>query len=94
MSKADIDYKNTHFEFSELTRIHGQPTTADLITMKRQVQANASNVHTTLGGGHNGHLGMTCTPQVYATVPKLAPYQRLNAPLPLQVQQGATQFQI
>ena len=69
LSKADIDYKNTHFEFPELTRICGQPTTADLITVKGQVPENASTVHTTLGGGHNGHLGMTCTPQVYATVP-------------------------
>ena len=92
MSKADIDYKNTHFEFPELTRIHGQPTTADLITLKRQVRANASTVHTTLGGGHNGHLGMTCNPAVYATVPNSAPYERPNAPPPLQVQPGATQF--
>ena len=94
MSKTDIDYKNTHFEFPKLTRIHGQPTTADLITIKRQVRANSSTVRTTLGGGHNGHLGMTCTPIVYATVPMSAPYQRPNGPPPLQVQPGATQFQI
>ena len=94
MSKADIDYKNTYFEFPELTRIHSKPTTDDLITVKRQVRANASTVHTALGGGHNGNLGMTCTPLVYATVPNLAPCQRPNAPPPLQVQPGATQFQI
>ena len=80
MSKSGIDYKNTHFEFPELTRIHGQPTTACLITLKREVRTNASTVHTVLGGGHTGHLGMTCTPQVYATVPNSAPYQRPNAP--------------
>ena len=94
MSKSKIDYKNTHFEFIELTRIHGQPTTADLITLKREVRANASTVHTVLGGGHNAHLGMTCTPQVYATVPNSAPYQQPNEPPDLQVQQRAIQFQI
>ena len=94
MSKAEPDYKNTHFEFPELTRIHGQPTTADLITLKRQVRANASTVHTTLGGGHNGHLGLTCSPQVYNNVPNAAPYIRPNAPGALQVPAGATQFQI
>ena len=94
MNRADPDFKNTHFEFPELTRIHGQPTTADLITLKRQVQANASTVHTTLGGGHNGHLGMTCRPSVYAMVPNSTPYHRPNAPQPLQVQAGATQYQI
>ena len=37
---------------------------------------------------------MTCTPLLYATVPNSAPYQRPNAPPPLQVQPGATKFQI
>ena len=53
MSKSKIDYKSTHFEFPELTWIHGQPTTAYLITIKKQVRDNAITVHTTLGGGHN-----------------------------------------
>ncbi len=94
MNKADPDFKNIHLEFPELTRIHGQPTTANLITIKRQVQANASTVHTTLGGVHNGNLGMKCRPDVYAMVPNSATYNRPNAPQPLQVQTGATQFQI
>ena len=75
MSKSKIDCKKTHFECPELTQIHGQPTPTDLITLKREVRANASTVHTTLGGGYNRHLGMTCTPQVYATVPNSVSYQ-------------------
>ena len=56
MTKTDPDYKNMYFEFPELTRIQGQPTTADLITIQRQIRANASTVHSILGGGHNGLL--------------------------------------
>ena len=93
-SKSDIDYKNTHFEFPELTRIHGVPTTADLITLQREIRANASTVHTTLGGGHHGHLGLACTPAVYSNVPNSQPYIRPVAPPALAVQPNATQFQI
>ena len=79
-SKSDIDYKNTHFEFPEFTRIHGVPTTSNLITLQREVRANASTVHTTLGGGHHGHLGLACTPAVYSNVPNSQPYVRPVAP--------------
>ena len=93
-NKSNIAYKNTHFEFPELTRIQGVPTTADLITIKRQVRANCSTVHTTLGGNHHGHLGMACTPEVYANVPNSDPYNQPASPQALAVQPGATQFQI
>ena len=62
--KYDINYKNTHFEHPELTRIHGIPTTADLITLQHEVQANLSTVHTTLGGGYLGHLGLGYHPNI------------------------------
>ena len=62
MIKTKINYKNKHFEFPKLTIIHGQPKTSELTTLQRQVRANASMVHTTLGGGHNGHLGLACSP--------------------------------
>ena len=94
MNKNDPDYKNTHFEFPELTRIHGEPTTSDLITIQRQVRANASTVHSSLGGGHHGLLGLACSPQVYALVPNSAPFNRPAAPGPLNVPAGATQYQI
>ena len=94
MNRNDPDYKNTHFEFPEFTRIHGEPTTADLITVQRQARANASTVHSTLGGGHNGLLGLTCSPGVYAGVPNAAPFDRPVAPGPLNVPAGATQYQI
>ena len=93
-SKSDIDYKNTHFEYPELSRIHGEPTTANLITLQREIRANAITVHTTLGGGHQGHLGLVCTAATYATIPNTQPYVRPNAPGQLALEQGLTQFQI
>ena len=85
-SKSDIDYKNTHFEYPERTRIHGEPTTANLITLQREIRANAITVHSTLGGGNYGHLGLVCTPATYATIPNTAAYNRPTAPGQLNVQ--------
>ena len=93
-SKSDIDYKNTHFEYPELSRIHGEPTTANLITLQREIRANAITVHTTLGGGHHGHLGLVCPAATYSTIPNTEPYARPNAPGPLTIGQNLTQYQI
>ena len=61
----DIDYKNNQFKYPELTCISGKPTTATLIVLLKEVCANASSVHSDLGGGEDGHLGLVCTPVVY-----------------------------
>ena len=47
----DVDYKNNQFEYPELTRIIGKPSTATLIVLLKEVRSNASSVHTDLGGG-------------------------------------------
>ena len=39
-------------------------------------------------------LRLACTPQVYAQVPNSEPFVQTNAPPPLEVQPGATQYQI
>ena len=83
-----------YFQYPELTHIHGVPKTADLITMQSKVRANLSIVHTTLQGGHHSHLILGCHPAVYANFPISTPYVRLQASPALNVQPGATQFQI
>ena len=55
---TEIDYKNTTFEYPELTRIIGELTTASLLTLIKEVRANASAVHSNLGGGEDRHLGL------------------------------------
>ena len=91
----DHDFKNTHFEHPELTRIHGEPTTATLVTLQREIRANAQSIPTTLGGGFYGHLGLVCNETEYASIPNTTRYVKPTNPGMLQP--GATtetQFQI
>eukprot|EP00957_Ditylum_brightwellii_P112042 8543527-Ditylum_brightwellii.AAC.2 len=53
-----MDYRNTIFETVDLTKIHGEPTMAMLLTLQNELKANAHSVQSTLGGGNNGHLGL------------------------------------
>ena len=91
----DVDYKNNQFEYPELTRIIGEPSTATLIVLLKEVRSNASSVHTDLGGGEDGHLGLVCTPEVYQElVPTGDPYDRPENPGRLNLQLGMTQYEI
>ena len=91
----DIDYKKNWYEYPDLTRIIGEPTTATLITLHNEVKANAISVHCHLGGGEHGHLGLVCNPEAYATlVPGNTPYVRPANPGALQINGNETQFQI
>ena len=93
--RESIDYKNNIFEYPDLTRIIGEPTTATLITLLNQVRSNAQSVNTSLGGGENGHLGLVCSPETYATlVPGDTPYERPVNPGELQLEGTETQYQI
>ena len=51
-------YKNTHFEYKALTKVHGRPTVNNVITLLKEVKRNAQKVSTTLGGGQLGYLGL------------------------------------
>ena len=93
-NNSDQDYKNNCFEYPELTKIHGEPTTGTLLTLRNEVKANAQTVNTVLGGGAHGHLGLVCTPAVYATIQGTAPYVRPANPGALALQPNATQYQI
>ena len=91
----DVDYKNNVFEYPDLSRIIGEPTTATLITLHNEIKANAQSVHTTLGGGENGHLGLVCSPESYQTlVPGGTPYEKPANPGRLQIDGNETQYQI
>ena len=91
----DVDFKNNIFAYPDLTRIIGEPTTASLITLQNEVKANAQAVHTTLGGGEHGHLGLVCSPKTYATlVPGNTPYIKSPNPGRLIIDGTETQYQI
>ena len=64
----NVDYKDTHFEFKELTSIRGEPTYETLTTLLKQLKANARTVHSNLGGAAHGHLGIVISPASYALI--------------------------
>ena len=72
---SGINYKEDHFEKAELTRITGQPKYASLETLLKQLKANARNVHSNLGGGQYGHLGLVISPNSYALIANV-PFNR------------------
>ena len=60
------NYWETLFEYPDLTPIHGEPTYEALCVLFNQLKANARSVHTTLGGGQLGHLGLVLTAPQYS----------------------------
>ena len=84
------------FEYPELSRIIGEPTTASLITLLAEVRDNTGSVQTDLEGGAHGHLGLVCTAQTYQVlVPAAELYIRPENPGRLVLAEaGLTQYQI
>ena len=63
------------FPHPTLIKITGEPTREEIIELFTQIKANASSVHTTLGGGAHGHLGAVLTAAEYAlAIPGVVPY--------------------
>ena len=89
-STSFIDYRNTAFEIANLTKIHGEPTFESIRKLHREVNINAQCVHSDLGGGAHGHLGLVLSPQEYALHSNAA-YRRPTHPGPLVIPAGTTQ---
>ena len=89
MSSSSTNYRETVFAHHDLTRIHGEPTFSALKLLTREVKANAMAVHSTLGGGAHGHIGLVLSPAQYAN---LSPTQfaRPAFPAALVVPAGTT----
>ena len=56
------------FPILALSRITGTPTYENLKTLNEELNANATSIVTTQGGGVHGHLALTVSPAVYATL--------------------------
>ena len=85
-SSAIPNYRETIFEYSDLTIIHGEPTYETLTTLANQLKANARSVRTPLGGGNHGYLGLVLSPQQYAILAPNTPFVRPAHPGPLVIQ--------
>jgi len=82
------------FPHPELTPIIGEPTNASLRFLQRELYANARQIHSTRGGGNNGHLCIMMTAAAYlarTTVEFTLPAHPGDAPVHAA---GATGLQI
>jgi hypothetical protein len=61
MTKPNIDYISTNFEFPTLSKIQGIPTYEQLRNIKNEMKSNAASVPCDLGGGAHGHLCLMLT---------------------------------
>ena len=67
-SATSVDKLIEVFPIPILTRIIGQPTYEQLREVNEELNANAARVVFTRGGGAHGHLAITVSPTVYATL--------------------------
>ncbi len=61
-----INYRETFFEFPELTKIHGEPTSESLYKLRNELKANAQSVYSNLSDGAHGHLALVLDDVQYA----------------------------
>jgi hypothetical protein len=58
MVSTSINYRETYFEFPELTRIQGKPTCESLFKLCAELKANTQSVSFNLSDGAHGHLAL------------------------------------
>ena len=75
-SYSIFDYKSTHFEYSELEKIHGHPDIDSLLRIFRQLKRNAQRVPTILGGGQLGYLALVISTASYDAITNSQPFYR------------------
>lgn len=89
-NNTGINYRETYFETKDLTPIAGEPNAESILRLKNELKANARSVHSNLGGGIYGHLGLILTPQQYALISNV-PFDRPAHPGPLVIPPNTTQ---
>jgi hypothetical protein len=68
MVSAGINYRETYFEFPELTKLPGEPTCESLFRLRNELKANAQSVYSNLSDGAHGHLALVLSDAQYALI--------------------------
>jgi hypothetical protein len=63
---SGINYRETYFEFPELTKVRGEPTSESLFKLRNELKANAKSVYSNLSDGDHGHLALVLSDAQYA----------------------------
>jgi hypothetical protein len=67
-----------------LTPVEGKPTAASLLLLRKKMYANARAIHSDLGGGGNGNLGVVMPSAQYTLrtlIPFTAPVHPMHLPV-------------
>ena len=84
MAATSIEALFESFPHPVIPPIEGLPTYESITNITRLLNANAASVHSELGGGALGHLAITISPAVYATlsaIPFVVPINPGPAPV-------------
>ena len=82
---SSINYKDTIFDQSNLTPVHGEPTFKTIHKLQNKIKANAKAVYSNLGRGSHVHIDLVITDVQYALISTISfVYQTHLVPLILQ----------
>ena len=84
-----INYRETYFEYPDLTKIHGEPTSESLFKLRNELKANAQSVYSNLSDGAHGHLALVLSARQYALLTAV-PFIRPAHPGALLIPAGTT----
>jgi hypothetical protein len=91
MVSTGINYRQTYFEYPELTKIHGEPNSESLFKLRNhELKANAQSVYSNLSDGVHGHLALVLTDAQYLLVLTDVPFDIPVHPGILQIPDGTT----
>jgi hypothetical protein len=69
---SGINCGETYFEFPELTKVRGEPTSESLFKLRNELKANAKSVYSNLSSdGDHGHLALILSDAQYALLTAL-----------------------
>jgi hypothetical protein len=89
MASNGINYRETYFEFPELTKLHGEPTSESLFKLRNELKANAQSVYSNLSDGAHCHLALVLSAAQYALLTN-QPFVQPVHPGPLAIPAGTT----
>jgi hypothetical protein len=89
MGFTGINYRDTYFEFPELTKLQGEPNSESLHKLRNELKANAQAVYSNLSDGAHGHLALVLSDAQYALL-TAQPFVRPIFPGPLAIPAGTT----
>jgi hypothetical protein len=86
---SGINYRETYFEFPELTKLQGEPNSESLFKLRNELKANAQAVYSNLSDGAHGHLALVLSDAQYAILTD-QPFVRPVFPGALNIPAGTT----